>query len=143
MHTLLGGGGQHGGFDALYYQRIRHGDAGKLGNYPILAFLPDKMARFLYEFHAFRFESLGLPPLPADRSNFDVHGAIGDEQVPYLKHGTLLFMSELIVFLIDSIMCIICIIAIIFINLNRIPLFVIYILLAYIISLHSLPSSQH
>ena len=68
----------------LDYRRIRHGDAGKLGNYPILAFLPDKMARFLYEFHAFRFESLGLPPLPADRSNFDVHGAIGDEQVPYL-----------------------------------------------------------
>ena len=38
----------------------------------------------------------------------------GDEQVPYLYHGTLLFMSELIGFLIDSIMCIICIIAIVF-----------------------------
>ena len=39
----------------------------------------------------------------------------GDEQVPYLYHGTLLFISELIGFLIDSIVCIICIIAIIFI----------------------------
>ena len=55
-----------GDFNALDYRKIRHGDDGKLGNYPILAFLPDKMARFLYEFHAFRFESLGLLPLPAD-----------------------------------------------------------------------------
>ncbi len=36
---------------------------------------------FLYEFHAFRFESLDLPPLPADRSDFDVHGALNDKQV--------------------------------------------------------------
>ena len=81
MHTLVGGGGQHGGYDALDHRRIKHGDAGKLGNYPILSFLPDKFARFLYEFHAFRFESLDLPYLPADRSDFDVHGALDDEQV--------------------------------------------------------------
>ena len=67
--------------DALDYRRIKHGDAGKLGNYPILSYLPDKFARFLYEFHAFRFESLDLPPLPADRSDFDVHEALKDEQV--------------------------------------------------------------
>ena len=83
MHTLVGGGGQHGGYYALDYRRIKHGDAGNLGNYPILSYLPDKFARFLarYEFHAFRFESLDLPPLPADRSDFDVHGALKDEQV--------------------------------------------------------------
>ena len=81
MHTLVGGGGQYGGYDALDYRRIKHGDAGKLGNYPILSYLPDKFARFLYEFHAFRFESLDLPPLPADRSDFDVHEALKDEQV--------------------------------------------------------------
>ncbi len=46
-----------------------------------LYFLRDKFARFLYEFHAFRFESLDLPPLPADRSDFDVHGALDDEQI--------------------------------------------------------------
>ena len=51
MHTLVGGGGQDGGFDALDYRKIKHGDAGKLGNYPILSVLPDKLARFLYEFH--------------------------------------------------------------------------------------------
>jgi hypothetical protein len=81
MHTLVGGGGQHGGYDALDYRRIKHGDAGKLGNYPILSYLPDKFAGFLYDFHAFRFESLDLPPLPADRSDFDVHEALKDEQV--------------------------------------------------------------
>ena len=81
MHTLVGGGGQRGGFDALDYRKIKQGDAGKLGNYPILAYLPDKFARFLYEFHSYRFESLDLLPLPADRSNFDVHGALEDDQV--------------------------------------------------------------
>ncbi len=76
MHTLVGGGGQHGGFDALDYRKIKLGDAGKLGKYDILSVLPDKFARFLYEFHDFRFSSLDLPPLPAD-----VHGAIDDNQV--------------------------------------------------------------
>ena len=81
MHTLVGGGGQYGGFDALDYRKTKHGDAGKLGNYLILSVLPDKFARFLYEFHDFRFTSLDLPPLPADRSNFDLHGAIHTDQV--------------------------------------------------------------
>ncbi len=65
---------------------------GKLGNYPILAVLPDKFARFLYEFHAFRFENLDLPPLPADRSDFDVHGALEDAQVASIMHTTQLFI---------------------------------------------------
>ena len=61
--------------------KIEYGDAGKLGKYDILSVLPDKFARFLYEFHDFRFSSLDLPPLPADRSDFDVHGAIDNDQV--------------------------------------------------------------
>jgi hypothetical protein len=73
VRTLVGSRGQHGGFDALDYRKIKHGDAGELGNYSILSVLPDKFARFLYEFHDFRFQSLDLPPLPADRSDFDVH----------------------------------------------------------------------
>ena len=81
VHTLVGGGGQQGGFDALDYRKIKHGDAGKLGKYDILSVLPDKFARFLYEFHDFRYSSLDLPPLPADRSDFDVHGAIDNDQV--------------------------------------------------------------
>ncbi len=56
-------------------------EAGKLGDYPILAVLPDKFARFLFEFHDFRFASLDLPHLPADRIDFDVYGALENEQV--------------------------------------------------------------
>jgi hypothetical protein len=86
VHTLVGGGGQHGGFDALDYRKIKHGDAEKLGNYSILSVLPDKFASFLYEFHDYRFLSLDHPPLPADRSDFDVHGALKDPQVTqYVK----------------------------------------------------------
>jgi hypothetical protein len=84
VHALVGGGGQQrqdGGFDALDYRKIKHGDAGKLGNYSILSLLPDKFARFLCELHDYRFLSLDLRPLPADRSDFDVHGALEDPQV--------------------------------------------------------------
>ena len=71
------------GFDALDYRKIKHCDAGKLGDYSILSVLPDKFARLLYEFHEFRFENLGLPPLPADRSDFHEHGALEDAQVTH------------------------------------------------------------
>ena len=81
VHTLVGGGGQHGGYDALDYRKIHQGNAGKLGNYPILSVLPDKFARFLFEYHSHRFESLDLPLLPSDRSDFDVHGALLDDKV--------------------------------------------------------------
>ncbi len=56
--------------------KIRQGNAGKLGTYEILSVLPDKFASFLFEFHAHRFESLDLPFLPAEMSDFDVHGAL-------------------------------------------------------------------
>ncbi len=62
-------------------RKIHQGNAGKLGNYPILLVLPDKFARFLFEYHSHRFESLHLPQLPADRSDFDVHGALLDDKV--------------------------------------------------------------
>jgi hypothetical protein len=82
VHTLDGCRGQHGGINALDYWKITLCDAEKLGHYSILAVLPDKLARFLYESHDFRIESPDLPPLPADRSAFDVHGALGDVQIP-------------------------------------------------------------
>ena len=85
MHTLVGGGGQHGaddgGVDVLDYRKIKQGDVGPLGIYPTLSVPPDKLARFLFEFHAVQYESLNLPPLPADRSDFDVHGALEDDKV--------------------------------------------------------------
>ncbi len=86
MHTLVGGGGQHGGFNALDYRKIKNGDAGKLGKHDILSVLPDKFASFLYEFHDLRFSSLDLPQLPADISDFDVHGAIDNDQVRILLY---------------------------------------------------------
>jgi hypothetical protein len=61
--------------------KIRHGSAGRLGTYEILSVLPDKS---LFEFHGHRLESLDRPVLPADRSDFDVHGlgALLDDKVP-------------------------------------------------------------
>jgi hypothetical protein len=53
---------------------------GKLDNYAILSVQPDK-----YEFDDFRFDSLDLPPLPADLSDFDVHSALKDEKVLYME----------------------------------------------------------
>jgi hypothetical protein len=46
----------------------------------------DKFARFLFEYHSHRFESLDLPQLPADRSDFDVHGALLDDKVQNKCH---------------------------------------------------------
>ncbi len=89
MHTLVGGGGQHGGFYALDYRKIKHGNAGPLGINAILSVLPDKFARFLFEFHSGRFESLDLPLLPYDRSDFDVHGALEDDKVQQLEQTCL------------------------------------------------------
>ncbi len=86
MHSLVGGGGQHGSYDALDYSKIKHGNAGPLGTYPILSVLPAKFARFLFEVHSGRFESLDLPILPYDRSQFDVHCALEDDKVKQLEY---------------------------------------------------------
>ena len=83
--TLVGGGGQEGGFDALDYRKIKNGHAGPLGIYAILSVLPDKFARFLFEYHSCRFETLDLPTIPDDRSQFDVHGALEDDKVKQLE----------------------------------------------------------
>ena len=53
----------------------------RLGKYNIISLLPDKVARFLYEYHDNRFQRLDLPPIPEDRSEFDVHAALKPEQV--------------------------------------------------------------
>ncbi len=68
MQTLVGGGGQLGGFDAIDNSKIKNGNAGPIGTYPILrvSVLQDKFARFLFEFHSCRFESVDLPILPDD-----------------------------------------------------------------------------
>ncbi len=69
------------GYTAFDWETILHGNAGELGNYKEHAVLPDKIARYLYEFHADSCALLGLPPLPLDRSNMDVHGILKTHQV--------------------------------------------------------------
>ena len=90
VHTLVGGEGQHGGFDALDYRKIKHRNAGLLGTYPILSVLPDKSARFLFEFHSARFESVDLPLLPDDQSQFDLHFALEDDKVKQFEYTCLI-----------------------------------------------------
>ena len=68
-------------FYSLEWESILHGNAGELGDYKELTVLPDKIARYLYEFHAECYASHGLPPLPDDRSNTDVHGILKALQV--------------------------------------------------------------
>ncbi len=82
-------------------RKIHEGNAGKLSNYLILSILPDNFARFLFEYHSHRFESLHLPQLPADRSDFDVHGALLDDKVQtnchtlrFAKSGPLLCLNN-------------------------------------------------
>ena len=69
------------GYQALDWESILHGNAGELGDYSELAILPDKIARFLYEYHSESYLSLQLPQLPDDRSNFDFHGMLIPHQV--------------------------------------------------------------
>jgi len=50
------------------------------GDY-LLSVLPDKIARFLYEYHDTLYTSLGLPPIPLDRSGISVHSILRPDQV--------------------------------------------------------------
>jgi len=68
----------------LEWESILHGNAGELGDYKELTVLPDKIARYLYEFHAECYASHGLPPLPDDRSDTNVHGILKPPQVAHL-----------------------------------------------------------
>ena len=74
-------GDQPQGYAAFDWESILHGNAGELGDYKELAVLPDKIARYLYEYHADDFASHGLPLLPEDRSDTDVHRILRPEQV--------------------------------------------------------------
>ncbi len=76
MHTLVGGGGWHEGFDTLDYCKIMQGYAGALGIYAILSVLPEEFVQLLFEFHSLQYESLDLQLIPDDLSQFDVHYAL-------------------------------------------------------------------
>ena len=68
------------GYDALECTLISRGYAGKhLGHLSELSFLADKVARFLFEFHADDYKGLGLPVIPPYAQNIE------DTQRMYLK----------------------------------------------------------
>ena len=69
------------GYESLDWESILHGNAGELGDYTELSILPDKIARFLYEYHSDSYTSMGLPPLPDDRSRTNVNGVLKPPQV--------------------------------------------------------------
>ncbi len=69
------------GYTAFDWESILHGNAGILGDYKELTVLPDKIACYLYEYDADSYTSHGLPPLPADQSDTDVHGILKALQV--------------------------------------------------------------
>jgi hypothetical protein len=46
----VGGGGQHGGFDALDYRKIRQGKFGKLGTYEFFLFCLTSLRGFFSSF---------------------------------------------------------------------------------------------
>ena len=49
--------------------------------YSVLQVLPDKIGRFLFEYHSELCNSLNLPDLPADRSSVDVHRLLSPREV--------------------------------------------------------------
>ena len=47
--------------------------------------LAEVFAYLTFEYHSCRFETLDLPTIPDDRSQFDVHGALEDDKVKQLE----------------------------------------------------------
>ena len=73
-NVQVGGGPNNRGYDALHRDLLSTGSAGRdLGQYTALRFLPDKVARFLYEFHTDDYGRLGLPIIPDGANSGNVH----------------------------------------------------------------------
>ena len=73
-HSLSGGGKCMRGYDALDCTLISQGSAGpRLGRLSELGFLPDKVARYLFEFHDQDYKDLGLPAKPSAASSGTIH----------------------------------------------------------------------
>ena len=75
-HRLAGGGEHNLGYYAVPWESILHGKCGEYGEYKIMSVLPDKLGRYLFEYHSDSYTSLGLPVLPENRSQIDVHGLL-------------------------------------------------------------------
>jgi hypothetical protein len=80
------------GYDALQCSLISRGYAGKhLGHLSELSFLPDKVARFLFEFHADDYKSLGLPAVPPFASSGTIHKILKTNHV-CISNTSILFL---------------------------------------------------
>ena len=75
-HYLRGGGSNNRGWGALRWQEMVGTGTVRFGIHHQLRYLPKKIANFFHEFRADDFTSLGLPPLPSDRSQLDVHAML-------------------------------------------------------------------
>jgi hypothetical protein len=80
-HRLAGGGGHNLGYDALPWDMILHGNCGKYGQYKVISFLPDKIARYLFEFDSELYASHILPAIPDDPSEVSIHSLLNPQQV--------------------------------------------------------------
>ena len=80
-HRLSGGGTHNRGYDALRWDSILHGDCGEYGRYHDLSVLPDKIARYLFEFDSDSYASFNLPLIPEDRSLVAIHSLLNPPQV--------------------------------------------------------------
>jgi hypothetical protein len=112
-HRLVGGGKENIGYHAVRWESILQGQVGEFGQYKVLSVLPDKVARYLFEFHADSFSSLNLPALPNDRRDSGtIHSLLKAVQVGFINAASIKY-----IFCIICILCsnhILCIIRILF-----------------------------
>ena len=89
-HRLISGARHRNiGYEAVLWYEILFGEVRGLGTYPFAQILPDKIARFLFEFHHKEFRSMELPDLPDNRGQLDVHRMLNIRQVrAHMKRGT-------------------------------------------------------
>ena len=70
------------------WESILHGNTGKLGDYKELAVLSDKIASYLYEFHANFYASHSLPLFPVDRNNTNMHVILKPSRSSFESYDT-------------------------------------------------------
>ena len=81
-HLLVSGGVNQRGYDALDLDFIKQGHAGgRLGQYKVLTCLPDKVAKYLLEFHASDYMGLRLPAIPDGSSSGAIHKILDSSKV--------------------------------------------------------------
>ena len=79
-HRLASGGHHSTGYHSVRWDVILQGRVDPFGMYAVTRILPEKIAKFLFEFHGDMFQDFGLPQLPPDRSDLNVHGMLSAPQ---------------------------------------------------------------